>query len=90
MHQAPENHVGIFDAKTHLSELIDRVRAGESFVLTKHGVPVARLVSAEAAEDHARSDRVRRAFARLGELRTGVTLGGTVTVKQLIDRGRQA
>jgi len=46
MHQTPANHVGIFDAKTHLSELIERVRGGESFVLTKHGMPVARLVPA--------------------------------------------
>jgi antitoxin (DNA-binding transcriptional repressor) of toxin-antitoxin stability system len=32
--------IGVFDAKTHLSELID---AGEAVTITKHGVPVATL-----------------------------------------------
>jgi prevent-host-death family protein len=36
--------VGAFDAKTHFSALLERVEAGESFVITKRGTPVARLV----------------------------------------------
>lgn len=36
--------IGAFDAKTRLSELLDRAAKGESFVITKHGHPVARLV----------------------------------------------
>jgi len=32
--------VGVFDAKTHLSELID---SGEVVTITKHGKPVATL-----------------------------------------------
>jgi prevent-host-death family protein len=89
MHQTPANHVGIFDAKTHLSELIERVRGGESFVLTKHGMPVARLVPAGEDVDPAREHRVRAAFGKLRELRHGVTLGPDVTVRQLIDEGRR-
>jgi len=85
----PENHVGIFEAKTHLSELVERVRAGESFVLTKHGMPVARLVPAGESVDAAREQRVREAFGRLRELRRGVTLGPDVTVRDLIDEGRR-
>jgi prevent-host-death family protein len=38
--------VGVFEAKTHLSSLLDRVAEGEEVVITKHGKPVARLVSA--------------------------------------------
>ena len=38
--------VGSFEAKTHLSELLRRVEQGESFVITKHGNPVARHVPA--------------------------------------------
>jgi prevent-host-death family protein len=36
--------IGAFDAKTRLSELLERVRKGESFVITRHGHPVARLI----------------------------------------------
>jgi len=35
--------VGSYEAKTHLPELLERVRAGENFTITKHGVPVAEL-----------------------------------------------
>jgi len=36
--------VGIFEAKTHFSALIDAVGRGETIVVTKKGQPVARLV----------------------------------------------
>ena len=38
--------VGIFEARTQLSQLVQAVEAGEDVVLTRHGKPVARLVSA--------------------------------------------
>jgi prevent-host-death family protein len=36
--------VNIYDAKTHLSELVDRAAAGEEIVIAKAGRPTARLV----------------------------------------------
>jgi prevent-host-death family protein len=45
--------VGAFEAKTHLSTLLDRVGEGEEVIIIKHGKPVVRLVSA------ARVDRAR-------------------------------
>jgi prevent-host-death family protein len=38
--------VSLADAKAHLSELIDRVEAGESIEITRRGKPVARLSAA--------------------------------------------
>ena len=35
--------VGAYEAKTNLSALLDRVAAGESVTITRHGVPVAVL-----------------------------------------------
>ena len=35
--------IGAFSAKTHLSELLDQVAHGESFLITKHGRPMASL-----------------------------------------------
>lgn len=39
-----KKHVGAFEAKTHLSQLLDEVEAGEKIVITRHGKPVAELV----------------------------------------------
>ena len=43
---ATSNVVGTFDAKTHLSALLERVAEGESFVITRRGQAIARLVPA--------------------------------------------
>lgn len=42
--------VNIHEAKTHLSRLIERAQAGESFVIAKAGKPVARLTRMDAPE----------------------------------------
>ncbi|KUL97428.1 hypothetical protein DK26_00165 [Bosea sp. WAO] len=49
--------VGAFEAKTKLSELLDRVERGEEVVITRHGKPVARLVSQAPASAGARDIR---------------------------------
>jgi prevent-host-death family protein len=36
--------IGAFEAKTHLSELLERVSRGEKITITRHGVPAALLV----------------------------------------------
>ena len=46
--------VGVHEAKTHLSRLLDDVAAGEEVLITRRGQPAARLV--------ATSTRSRRAF----------------------------
>jgi prevent-host-death family protein len=35
--------INVYEAKTHLSRLIDRAQAGEEVIITRHGRPVARL-----------------------------------------------
>ena len=35
--------IGAFDAKTRLSELLERASRGEVIQITRHGKPVARL-----------------------------------------------
>ena len=37
------NKIGAFDAKTHLSEYLERASRGESFTITRRGVPLADL-----------------------------------------------
>jgi len=74
--------IGAFEAKTHLSKLLDQVAKGEQFTITKHGVPVARLVSAKPVPESA------VAVARLRELSGGATLGGE-SIAEMIAEGRK-
>lgn len=36
--------MNVYEAKTHLSQLLDRVAAGEEIVIARAGRPIARLV----------------------------------------------
>ncbi len=76
--------VGAFEAKTHLSSLLDRVAEGEEVVITKHGKPVARLVGARQVDQA----RINDAVEKLKALRKGVTLGG-LSWQELRDEGRR-
>ncbi len=40
----PADQVNIYEAKTHLSELVDRASKGETIVIAKSGTPLAKLV----------------------------------------------
>lgn len=48
-----ESAIGVADARARLSQLIDRVEAGEEITLTRAGRPVARLVPHEGARRQA-------------------------------------
>lgn len=76
--------VGAFEAKTHLSTLLDRVAGGEEVVITKHGKPVAKLVSATRVD----RERVHDAFEKLKLLRKRTTFGG-LSWQALRDTGRR-
>lgn len=41
--------VNVYEAKTHLSQLLDRAAAGEEIVIARAGRPIARLVGLGAA-----------------------------------------
>lgn len=75
--------VSAYETKTHLAELLRRVQRGESITITKHGMPVARLVPVEGP----RKPDVAETIAAIKELRRGLTLGGT-SIRELIDEGR--
>jgi prevent-host-death family protein len=75
---------GAFEAKTHLSTLLDRVAGVEEVVITKHGKPVARLVSATRIN----RERVNEAFEKLKLLRKRTTLGG-LSWQELRDAGHR-
>lgn len=79
------SQVALFEAKNRLSELIDRVQAGEEFVITRRGKVVARLALPESGE---RAQRAHDAIAGLRESRKGVSLG-RLKSRDLIADGRR-
>ena len=47
MKRAPADRIGLHQAKTHFSELLRRVEAGEEITILRRGEAVARLVPAK-------------------------------------------
>ena len=78
--------VGAFEAKTKLSELLDAVERGEEITITRRGAPVARLVP---VRDGAAQARIDTLIDQIKETRKGLTLGGGISIKDLIDEGRR-
>lgn len=76
--------VGAYEVKTHLSGLLKRVEKGESFTITKNGVPIARLVPVEAKPS---VDR-QQLLAATRAFRQAHPLGG-LSPKELINEGRR-
>ncbi|MBZ5687870.1 MAG: type II toxin-antitoxin system Phd/YefM family antitoxin [Acidobacteriia bacterium] len=79
------NTVGAYEAKTHLSELLEKVEAGEEITITKHGVPVAKLVP---VKKEVRSEERLAAIDRIQKLASGLSLRG-LKVQDLIAAGRR-
>jgi prevent-host-death family protein len=74
--------VGLFEAKTHLSALVDRIsHGGDDVVITRRGKPVARLVPVESASP------VDEALSLLLAARAA-SAPGRESVRELIDDGR--
>lgn len=76
--------VGAYQAKTHLPRLLERVEAGESVIITRHGRDVAILSPANPA---AARPEATDAIAKWRKIRKGVKLGG-LKIRTLIEHGR--
>jgi prevent-host-death family protein len=75
--------VGVAEAKTQLSTLLDRVAGGEEVLITRHGRAIARLVPEHSVD----RERVAAAIARLKELAKDCRLDG-LSIRTLRDQGR--
>lgn len=79
------NTVGAYEAKTHLSELLEKVEAGEEITITKHGAAVAKLVPVK--KETSPEERTA-AIERIRRLASGLSLGG-LKIKDLLREGRR-
>ena len=78
--------IGLFEAKTHLSELIARAERGEEVIITRHNKPVAKLVPIGRAV----ADNSQRRLAALDALQAfePIALPG-LDLADLISTGRR-
>ena len=82
-------HVGIFDAKTNLSALIEEVEKGGSVIITRHGKPVAKLTRAEPALSEEQIARRRDALRNIRKLANELKINATPEeIKEWINEGR--
>jgi antitoxin (DNA-binding transcriptional repressor) of toxin-antitoxin stability system len=79
--------MGFYEARTHLSELLDHVAKGKKILITRHGKPAA-LISPPPRRDQRDVHHVVQEMLALRD-REGPTLGGQVTIRELIDEGRR-
>lgn len=76
--------IGLFEAKTHLSELVSRVERGEEVVITRHNRPVAKIVPFALAAGVDQAAR-RRVLAEFDEVRDAVAARGAPIAQDEID-----
>ncbi len=77
-------NVTVFEAKSKLSALLDRVCSGEEVVITRHGAPIARLVPMPESTAPDRAGAVRAVQA----LRKRLNITASVCLRKLVDAGR--
>ena len=75
--------IGAYDAKTHLSRLLERVIKGERITITKHGVPVAVLQPPESE----RKRETSKVISELRDFQQNYFLGD-LSIKDMIEEGR--
>lgn len=80
--------VGIFEAKTHFSEIVERVlRDGRTIIVTRRGMPVVEISPSRERSAGARLSWPE-ALMELGRLRTEVPKSTWAEITQLIAEDR--
>ncbi|MEY4463355.1 MAG: hypothetical protein RLZZ81_326 [Pseudomonadota bacterium] len=82
MKQHLPNQINLFEAKTHFSNLIQRVQDGEQITICKHNTPVAKLIPITERP------KIENIAEKIREFSKGNTLA-PYTIKELRDEGRR-
>jgi len=78
--------IGTFEAKTHFSQIIERVENGADFVITKRGKPVAKIIPFEQEKELTQME-VLEQFRELRKLYRGEP--GSFNIREAIEEGRR-
>ena len=77
--------IGAFDAKTHLSALLDRVSRGEKITITRHGVPAAMLIPVEETKTKLTHKEIVEGMRKLRKR----IRPGTINIREMVQEGRR-
>lgn len=77
--------IGVYEAKTHLAELVDRASKGQRITITRRGVPVAMICPPEKAPQESASEAIDKflAYRKKNKLRLGMS------IREAIEEGRR-
>ncbi|AEV92541.1 MAG: type II toxin-antitoxin system Phd/YefM family antitoxin [Rickettsia slovaca] len=81
MKQNLSNQINLLEAKTHFSDLIQRVQDGEQITICKHNTLVAKIITQKPKMDNI--------VEQIREFRKGKTLELLILIKELRDEGRK-
>jgi prevent-host-death family protein len=77
--------IGLFEAKTHLSEWVARAEAGDEVIITRHNKPVAKLVPISEVSPELVARR-RAAVAGMQAIgREMAARGGPITQEEILE-----
>ena len=76
--------VGIYEAKSKLSQLVEKAEAGEEIVLTRRGRPVAKIVNVAPT---LKRDRARL-LREIRQLSRRVRIPGNLSIRDIVAEGR--
>jgi prevent-host-death family protein len=78
--------IGAFEAKTHFSQIIEKVENGADFIVTKRGKPVAKIIPFDDKPEMTFKEAVE-AMKEMRKLYRGEP--GSDNIKDLINEGRK-
>ncbi|MDR0301401.1 MAG: type II toxin-antitoxin system prevent-host-death family antitoxin [Treponema sp.] len=78
--------IGIFEAKTHLSKIIENVENGADFIISKRGKPVAKIIPFEQEKKMSRKEVIEE-FRKLRKNYRGEP--GSFNIREAIEKGRR-
>ena len=76
--------VGIYEAKSKLSRLVEKAEAGEEVILTRRGRPVAKIVNVVPAIKRDRAHLLRE----IRQLARRVRIPGNLSIRDIVAEGR--
>jgi prevent-host-death family protein len=81
--------VGLFEAKTHLSELIARAERGEETIITRHNKPVAKIVPISKVSPELIQQRLEAVKGLQAIGRQMIARGGPITEDEILEWVRE-
>jgi prevent-host-death family protein len=81
--------VGLFEAKTHLSELIARAERGEETIITRHNKPVAKIVPISKVSPELIQQRLEAVKGLQAIGQQMIARGGPITEDEILEWVRE-